>query len=511
MSAKRMSRPDLVRKLGEMWGAVYTQTPYLKSVAIGGGEPLRGIKDSKLEFDFPVKIFCGSNGTGKTTFLALSVLAFHDNQALTTYEARKGYYDFAYFFGYSEREKHQKGIKISWEYTNNTSDSFSKGSERWIRYIKNDGTPRRPERGAEFVGLSRIVPAFEKRGFQRLFSNLKRHKPKAEQQELKKYLAEIMKKPYAAVISYEKKDATGAYRLTDYATHTTFNAGAGEECLTYILDTLLAAKDGSIVAIEEIEIGLHPATMERLIDVILEIARKKKLQIIITTHSPEFLRAAPKECIVLAERVNQKVNFTFKPHVENAVQCLSGKANKELYVVCEDEWAAEFVGLSLTKKQRDIVHISEYGSKDELIKKAETIGQVTSKPVLIVWDGDVKDSYLKNSQIDNQKLFAIKLPGSGAPEKFIKDLILNDELKSSMLLKYGLEDGDWTVLKSSLATITDDHDLFYFLSENLSVDNVPSVGKSVCQMAYEKKNADFLNIRDKVQRIIFPEEDKKCA
>lgn len=149
MSSKRMSRPDLVRKLGQMWGAVYVKTPYLKSVEIGDGMPLRGIKNSRFDFDFPVKIFCGPNGTGKTTFLALSILAFHDDKALTSSSARKGYYDFAYFFGYSEREKHQKGIKISWEYTNNTSDGFSKGYERWIRYIRNDGRPRRPKRGAE--------------------------------------------------------------------------------------------------------------------------------------------------------------------------------------------------------------------------------------------------------------------------------------------------------------------------------------------------------------------------
>lgn len=508
-----MSRPELVKKLQDMWGTVYTKTPYLLSVEIGNGKSLRGVRQSKLEFDFPVKILCGSNGTGKTTFLALSILAFHDNQALTSYAAKKGYYDFAYFFGYSEREKHKKGIDVRWEYTNGTSDKFSKGIERWMRYIKNDGSPRRPERGAEFVGLSRIVPSFEKRGFQRLFSNLKKHKPQAENHKLKRYLADIMKRPYGAVFSYEKKDSTGAYRLNDYTSHTSFNAGAGEECLTYILDTLLTSKDGSIVAIEEIEIGLHPATMERLMDTILEIAKDKKLQIIITTHSPDFLRAAPKECLVLAERVGDNVSFTHKPNVESAVQCLSGKANKELYVVCEDVWAAEIVKSCLKRRQKDIVHISGYGSKDELIKKAVAIQTATSKPVLIVWDGDVDQSYLSKPEIDKELISAIQLPGKKCPEGFIIDLILKEDVKQALVEKYKLDEADWAVLKAAVGTILDPHDLFYVLAEHLVSDSGQrySVGRSVCELLCISKQVEFSVIEKEVQRILSSENVKKCA
>lgn len=98
--ADRMSRPKLVKKLMDKWGTFYQQYDYLHYVAIGEGERLRGIQNSRLKFEFPMTVLCGPNSTGKTTFLALSVLAFHDSQSLTLSGSNKGYYDFSYFFGF---------------------------------------------------------------------------------------------------------------------------------------------------------------------------------------------------------------------------------------------------------------------------------------------------------------------------------------------------------------------------------------------------------------------------
>ena len=395
--SKRKSRPDLVGRLQKMWADYYTKTPYLKSVDIGDGKPLRGVSKSQLDFEFPITVLCGPNGTGKTTFMALSVLAFHDDEALTLSHWPRGYYDFSYFFGFSEKEKHEKGILIGWKYTDGSEDRFEKGQQRWIRYKKNGGKPRRPTRGAEFVGLSRIIPAFERKGYNRALSNARRHKPSANKQDLAQYLATVLARPYKQIISYRAKTSSGSYIRNDYNhTHTSFNAGAGEECLTYILDTLLSAKEGSFIAIEEIEIGLHPSVMDRLVDVILEIACNRKLQILITTHSPDFLRCCPKESLIQAERAESIITFTHMPHVENAIRCLSGKSSVNLYVLCEDEESASLIELCVPKKFRHIVHIKGYGSKSELISKAKAVQMATDQKVLIIWDGDTESKYLEN-------------------------------------------------------------------------------------------------------------------
>lgn len=504
---KRVSRPDLIRRLLEMWEKFYQKEKYLQSVSIGQGQKLRGITHSYLDLRFPMTVLCGPNSTGKTTFLALSVLAFHDEQSmLLSGSNRKGYYDFSYFFGFSEREKHKEGIVIAWKYTDGTNDTFAKGKERWLRYIRNNGSPRRPQRGTEFVGLSRIVPAFEKRGYQRLFSNINKHKQKNCSSNLSDHLARVMARPYSSVSSYETNNTAGIHRLNDYnQTHTSFNAGAGEECLTIILDTLLSAKEGSLIAIEEIEIGLHPAIMEALVDVMLEIILNRKLQIIITTHSPEFLRACPKESLVLAERAGDIVTFTHKPNIENAVHNISGKSNVDLFIVCEDEWAACLIEACLTKKQRNIVHINGYGSKTELIAKAEAVQKATNGKVLIIWDGDAEDSLLKKvEELDKDKNYiqAIKLPGKGSPEKFILESLIEDvSIKDMICTEYGVDDADWMALKNKLSAITDEHDLFYLLEEELSVNRV-EVGKRICKLVNNAKKDCFYIVTQKIGNLL---------
>lgn len=54
---------------------------------------------------------------------------------------------------------------------------------------------------------------------------------------------------------------------------------------------LLSAKDGDILLIEEVETGLHPARVHLLIDLIEEVTRGGRCQVIATTHSPLALAA----------------------------------------------------------------------------------------------------------------------------------------------------------------------------------------------------------------------------
>ncbi|MBV8647864.1 AAA family ATPase [Paludibacterium sp.] len=502
----RKSRPDLVRKLTGKWTSIYQQTPYLKSVSLGKQIKLRGIHDSKLEYKFPLTVICGPNGTGKTTFIALSLLAFHHTKSLTLSNNRKGYFDFTHFFGSSNKEKHETGISIAWEYTNQTSDSFTKGTERWIRYIRNDGAPRRPQRGVEFVGLSRIVPAFERRGYKGLFSNFEKQ-PSTQSPDLSKYLSQVLARSYGTVKSYQGTNGSGVHRLNDYASHTSFNAGAGEECLANILDTLLRADNGAFIAIEEIEIGLHPATMEALVDACLEIIYNKNLQVVITTHSPDFLRACPSESLVLAERGGDKVSFFHRPNLEGAIYNLAGKAATDLYIVCEDKAAAALINAMTTSKQRKIINIKGYGSESELLQKAESIKEVTQKKVLVVWDGDAPD-YINEAKQKN--IYAAKLPGLLMPEEEIANTIVDDSLQSSFMAKYEIDDAEWDSYKNKISSLIDKHDIFYCTAQALSKDQTVVI-EGLCELFYNLKKSDFADLRALIEMCLSASDRKKEA
>lgn len=313
-----------------------------------------------------------------------------------------------------------------------------------------------------------------------------------------------MAKPYSSIFSYETRNISGGYRLNDYnQTHTSFNAGAGEECLTIILDTLLSAKEGSVIAIEEVEIGLHPATMGTLVDVMLEIILERNLQVIITTHSPEFLRACPKESLIQAERAGDIITFIHQPNIENAIYSISGKSAIDLFVVCEDECAASLIEACLTKKQRNIVKINSYGSKSELIEKARIIHKATNRKVLIIWDGDAENNLFDKINELQDCIQGIKLPGNISPEKFILEaLIKNSVMKDQIRSEYGLDIADWTALEEKLSAMTDEHDLFFILKEGLGLNQLEEIRKRICWLVSKEEKDQFATIKQKINDLL---------
>lgn len=61
--------------------------------------------------------------------------------------------------------------------------------------------------------------------------------------------------------------------------------------------TLLSASPGSLVIIEEIDNGVHPSRAELLIKQIIKIGKKRKLNVLLTSHNPALLDALPDESL----------------------------------------------------------------------------------------------------------------------------------------------------------------------------------------------------------------------
>lgn len=60
---------------------------------------------------------------------------------------------------------------------------------------------------------------------------------------------------------------------------------------------LLTAKDGSVIFIEEIENGLHPARVHLLVNLYEAVTRARNVQVVATTHSPPLLNALSDEAL----------------------------------------------------------------------------------------------------------------------------------------------------------------------------------------------------------------------
>jgi predicted ATPase len=64
-----------------------------------------------------------------------------------------------------------------------------------------------------------------------------------------------------------------------------------------IAAAMLSAAEGSLVVIEEIDNGVHPSRAKHLLAKIREIAERRKLRVLLSTHNPALLDALPDRAI----------------------------------------------------------------------------------------------------------------------------------------------------------------------------------------------------------------------
>ena len=76
-----------------------------------------------------------------------------------------------------------------------------------------------------------------------------------------------------------------------------FNFGAGESSVLRIVAEIESLSDGSLLLIDEVENGLHPIAVRRLVEYLIEVGEKRRIQSIFTTHSDYALTPLPPEAI----------------------------------------------------------------------------------------------------------------------------------------------------------------------------------------------------------------------
>lgn len=95
--------------------------------------------------------------------------------------------------------------------------------------------------------------------------------------------------------------------FSDGANYSEYNAGSGEFLVAIILDQISKLPDNALLLLDEPEISLHPGAQKRFMRCLLEIVKKKKLQVIISTHSASIIDNLPPEAIVGLKRVEQLI------------------------------------------------------------------------------------------------------------------------------------------------------------------------------------------------------------
>ncbi|MGK3127268.1 ATP-dependent endonuclease [Candidatus Pantoea formicae] len=172
-------------------------------------------------------------------------------------------------------------------------------------------------------------------------------------------------------------------------------AGSGELSIVSIVIKLLSCDDYSLVLLDEPETSLHPGAQKELLRFILMLILKKKLQVVVSTHSMSLIEDLPHEAIkVLESNEENKTRIIngCSPYV--ALHRLGGGATSKRKIYVEDMMAKIVVERAM--KLLDVgdasvfeVSIIEGGAESILKYHIPSLIQISSNDFVYL-DGDKK-------------------------------------------------------------------------------------------------------------------------
>ncbi len=500
--------------------------PVLNSMSVDGDPGLRGIKHMQIHCEYPLTAICGCNGSGKSTMLALAALAFHSPSGhlapnairVPSVDESYTYYTFRDFFYKGPTDPDITGVNISWTYYKNgieTDLRIRKRSDKWMHY------ERRPRRPVYYLDMSRALPAIEQRALRNHFGASKRViKNAGLDPKYLGYLDRIMGRKYreATDLMVQKH----VLRSADYqGTYSGFSMGAGEDIIIGLLLILQDCPDGSLIVIEEIELGLHPQALRALAGALQEIILDKKLQILVSTHSREFLDSIPRQARVLLQRGGTAHTVIQGPTTRFAMTDMRGIAESELNIYCEDEFAKALIEEALPGETLKRVMVIPVGAKSELCRQAkyhENSGHKAKQ--LLVWDGDVSDDCIQkwarsaevkiSQSVDGGHIPYCKLLGTVPPESWLIEALNCDE--GYVLLSRGLKISEVAAVGhvDFLRSVPEPHNIFFELQERTGVSE-DVLTRKLLHVVGSLASDPLMIVRQSVLQVLGPSSQDEVA
>lgn len=446
---------------------------------------VRGFVDEVVEFKYPVTALVGTNGGGKSTILGASALSYKN--------VRPGQFFPKAFLGDESMSDWSVEIELveKAQVADKTISRTARFSQsKWRR----DGFP---ERHVEYVEIQRTVPAGELTRFRKFLAgdpadftvgNLS--------SDTIKYGTAVLDKDikHYKVVSHNGNDATKMYlgSTTDSVGYSQFHFGAGEASVIEMIDRIENSSNNSLILIEEVENGLHPVAVRLLIQYLQNAARRKRLQIIFTTHSQEAVNELPPEAVWAS--INKRT-WNGKLSIES-LRAITGDVPDMRAVYVEDAFVKDWVenalarygqGLSQTTKvfaaggYPNVVKVSQFHNENPML----------AVPSVALVDGDIFDPSTE-AQLPDHACFI----GDGTPEEIVFSFIYENRnelislVRQRCYLSQFSEDRILSAIESVRNSSCDPHISFTVLSEKLDFVSAVYIRAGMIDI-YNERNESF--------------------
>lgn len=439
--------------------------------------------DTIINFEFPLTVFIGQNGCGKSSCLhALygapkgttpSDFWFNTNvDPIAYYDDQKKRHSF--WYSYKCQDGSIKEV-IKARIKRNDDPNYWETSRplAWAGMLTRSSNSRDEplDKKIVYIDFRSELSAFDKFFY---FGNIKGTSSKSKQEFirkksilLKKVLSgavpfystkgEKLNKPLRILSNNELKWTSfilgKEYQAGKFLEHSFFNnvgytvifktahaeyseafAGSGEVAVVRLVLKILEAENYSLILLDEPEVSLHPGAISRLKIFLLEQIKVKKHQIILTSHSPSIVQGLPREAIKIFYQNPGNGRFLIKENLtpEEAFYHIEFPLNEKKNIIVEDVLAQEIILSTLSyigEETKNLFTVKFNPGGESVIKKefATVFCRENNSKNFIFFDGDQKP---KNPHTDWRNLSTNDLTVSNLMA--IIKIEINEDIKFSV-------------------------------------------------------------------------------
>lgn len=414
----------------------YIQFPYFRNLE----------KNTRITFDFPLTVFVGQNGSGKSSTLHALYGAPKRNTPFEFWfstavdpiqEVSEGGDRHSFFYVYKDERGNELEVlkqrilkRNNPDYWETARPNFSYGMQRLPEGSRNEPI----EKNVMYIDFRSELSAFDKYFYFKTPNRSARIKNK--QDYLRKYsfflkrifdqsekiitryreikndalriisidelntISNILGKPFTGgkIVRHKLFDEWGysvLFETSNYSYSEAF-AGSGEIAVVKLVIEVLNAEKYSLVLLDEPEVSLHPGAQKRLKQFLLEEIRRKQLQIILSTHSPNIIEDLPSNAIkVFSQLPSGKFNVLNAITPKEAFYYLEHTNPEKKILIVEDILSKEIISgvlKELGEATASLFQINYFSGGSSVLKNNYITVYSHSEEFnkFIIFDGDQK-------------------------------------------------------------------------------------------------------------------------